>query len=313
MKMNVKMIVAALCAVGVLAPLQQAYADTITPPAITPPAANPGSPTVPTPSTVNYSVNVTLPGGTAQTVTFQYVTAANGTTSWVTPAGWTYFPSALGANYTTAEFRTTASGTSYGITLTANPAAAGQAASFSPAVGALTTAAPSVGATMNGTPVSTSLFGAATATGTVTGVGSVTAPLIAGTPTTLPVGATGVVVTPGATPVSVTPTGATPVPGSAGGTITVSSTATNNAIVYGQYVVTIPQTDTPPGTGTVAGTVAGSTGSFNSSGINISGVTGTASYNTLTGVTTTTTSLTPGFNVNGNGNTMIGCAGSNTG
>ena len=63
MKMNVRIIVAALSAVGLIAPVQQALADTITPPAITPPAANPNPPTIPSTNTVTYPVTVTLHRG----------------------------------------------------------------------------------------------------------------------------------------------------------------------------------------------------------------------------------------------------------
>ena len=72
MKMNVRIIVAALSAVGLIAPVQQALADTITPPAVTPPAANPNPPTIPATNTVTYPVTVTLPGGSAQTINFTY-------------------------------------------------------------------------------------------------------------------------------------------------------------------------------------------------------------------------------------------------
>src|SRR6185503_10705685 len=154
---------------------------------------------------VTYPVTVTLPGGSAQTLNFTYNSA---TQSWTTPTGWTFVPSPLGSNNTTAEFRTVSGGTTYGITLTANPPSAGAAASFSPALGTITVAPPSVGATVNGVPVASTLLGASTATGTVVGVGTATAPLVAGTPTTLPVGATGVTVTAGA-PIVISPATAT--------------------------------------------------------------------------------------------------------
>ena len=54
MKMNVKMIVAALCAVGVVAPLQQAFADTFGPPVLVPPTAQ--TPATPDVYTVTYPV-----------------------------------------------------------------------------------------------------------------------------------------------------------------------------------------------------------------------------------------------------------------
>jgi hypothetical protein len=267
-----------------VAPVQQALADTITPPAVTPPLANPNPPTIPATNTVTYPVTVTLPGGSPQSLNFTYNSS---TQSWSTPAGWTFVPSPLGAGDTTAEFRTTVGGTSYGITLTATPASAGATPSFAPALGAVTVAPPSVGATVNGVAVSSSVLGASTASGTIVGVGNATAPLVAGTPTTLPVGATGVTVTAGA-PIVISPTTATASPGSAGGSITVTSGSAANAtpITVGQYVVTIPTTPTPPGNTSVTGTIAGSSGSFGPGGISIQGISGTASYNTLTGVTT---------------------------
>ena len=54
MKTNVKIIVAALCAVGVVAPLQQALADTFGPPTLVPPTAQ--TPATPATYTVTYPV-----------------------------------------------------------------------------------------------------------------------------------------------------------------------------------------------------------------------------------------------------------------
>src|SRR5450759_5296275 len=111
MKTNVKLIVAALCAVGLIAPLQQALADTITPPAIVPPTAQ--TPTAPATYTVTYPVTVTLTGQAAQTVNFIY----NGQTGqWTAPAGWTY-TGQLNQNQNTAVFSTTSGGVTYGLSL----------------------------------------------------------------------------------------------------------------------------------------------------------------------------------------------------
>src|SRR3954451_4799525 len=111
MKMNAKLIVAALCAVGIVAPLQQALADTITPPAVVPPTAQ--TPTTPTTYTVTYPVTVTLTGQAPQTVNFVY----NGATgAWTAPAGWTY-SGQLNQNANTATFTTTQGGVTYGVAL----------------------------------------------------------------------------------------------------------------------------------------------------------------------------------------------------
>ena len=83
MKMNIKVIVAALSAAGVIAPLS-AMADTITPAAPVPPVAQSVAPAN---YTVSYPVTVALVGGGVSNVTFTY--AANGTWTSSDPA-WTY-------------------------------------------------------------------------------------------------------------------------------------------------------------------------------------------------------------------------------
>jgi hypothetical protein len=128
MKMNVKMIVAALCAVGVVAPLQHAFADTITPPTVVPPTAQ--TPTAPATYTVTYPVTVTLTGQAPQTVNFIY----NGQTGvWTAPAGWTY-SGQLNQNQNTATFTTTSGGVTYGVALSSTGPSG-----FTPTQGAQTT------------------------------------------------------------------------------------------------------------------------------------------------------------------------------
>ena len=53
-------------------------------------------------------------------------------------------------------------------------------------------------------------------------------------------------------------------------------------------------------------------GGLLSEGMAIGPITGTATYNTTTGVTTANPVFTAGFNVNANGNTQIGCATANS-
>ena len=136
MKTNVKMIVAALCAAGVVAPLQQAFADTFGPPTLVPPTAQ--TPAAPATYTVTYPVTVTLTGGTPTVVNFTY----NGATGlWTAPAGWTY-TGTLNQNANTAVFSTTSGGVTYGVALSSTGPNG-----FVPTQGALTTNPPSVGVT----------------------------------------------------------------------------------------------------------------------------------------------------------------------
>src|SRR5438128_959202 len=145
MKMKVRMIVAALCAVGVVAP---AVADTITPTTVVPPLAQPVS--AQTTYTVTYPVTVQLTGGQPQTVNFVYSCAAasGGTTCGFTPpAGWTQ-TSVLNQNSNTVTFSTTQGNVTYGIAISAT------GAGFSPAQGTTpTTVPPSVGVALTNVPV----------------------------------------------------------------------------------------------------------------------------------------------------------------
>ncbi len=300
MKMKTKVLVAALTAAGVIAPF--ANADTITPPATVPPQAQ--NPAVSNVYTVTYPVTVTLAGGSPQNVSFTY--NSNGT--WSAPAGWTYAGN-LNQNANTAVFTTTSGGVQNGVALSSTGAN-----QFVPAVGSpATTNPPSVGVNLNNNAVTGAVlsgFGAATATGTVTGVGQTTAPLN-GAPATAqligvgsggaPVGTVSV-----GTPISVNPSTATSPVGNAGGAVTVNSNQPNQSIGWGQYTATVPTTNTPAGTSTINGTIAGSSGSVGANGIFLNNITGTATYNTGTGVVQASPTQTATFSVLPNGNTAIG-------
>lgn len=298
MNTKVKLIVAALSAAGVIAPLP-ALADTITPLVTT---LTPQSPVVGNTYVVSYPVIVTLAGGTPQALTFSY----NADGSWTTPAGWSYDAS-LNPNANTAVFTTTSGTTEYGIAISSTGTT-----QFTPGIGApSTTVPPSVGVVNLNRPVAGSALGwaGATATGTVNGVGITTAPL-AGAPAVVQiigVGAGGApvgVATIGA-PVS-TPTTGTSGPGSAGGSVAVNSNLPNQSIGWGEYTATFPTTPTPSGTASVSGTIAGSSGSVGADGIFLNNITGTASYNTTTGVISATPVETSTFSVMPNGDTHIG-------
>ena len=69
MKMKVKILVAALGAAGLIAPLSQALADTITGPIVIPPLAQSANPES---YAVTYPVTVTLSGGSPQALSFKY-------------------------------------------------------------------------------------------------------------------------------------------------------------------------------------------------------------------------------------------------
>ena len=306
MKTNVKIIVAALCTAGLIAP-PLAMADTISSPAVAPVAQS----VVPGTYTVTYPVTVALAGGAPQSLNFVY--NSNGT--WTAPAGWT-FNGYLNPSNNTAVFTTGSGATAYGVSLSST----GQT-QFNPGQTGAVTTPPSFGTAPANTPVTgTALpgWGAATATGTVVGKGQTSATLVgAGAVAQIigvgqggaPVGTVAV-----GAPIAVNPASATSAVGNAAGSVVVNSNQANNSVGYGSYTVTIPQTNTPNPTAAVSGTVAGNGAAFGAAnGLNIGTITGTASYNPNTGVITATPVFTAGFSVNPSGNTQIGCAGANTG
>jgi hypothetical protein len=313
MNMKVKAVTAALAAAGIIGVTQSALADTINPTTVNPPAAQ--SPVPPSGYTVTYPVTVSLTGGTPQTINFVY---DGSTGQWTAPAGWSYDAS-LNPNANTAVFTTTANGVAYGVALSSTGAT-----QFVPSAGTpATTVGPSVGATVTNSAVTSSLSGfgsTTTANGSITGNGQTTGPLVPAPAVAqiigvgsggAPVGTVCVDNAAGppacsAGPIVVNPTTGTSAVGNAGGTITVNSNQPNQSIGWGTYTVAIPTTDTPAGTGTVAGTVAGSSGSVGASGIFLNNITGSASYNTATGVTTANPVQTSTFSVTPNGNTAIG-------
>ena len=85
MKMNVKILIAALGAAGLVTSVQPALADTITGPIVVP--AQPQS-VAPGVYTVTYPVTVTLTGGTPTPVNFIY--ASDGTWTSSDNANWAY-------------------------------------------------------------------------------------------------------------------------------------------------------------------------------------------------------------------------------
>jgi len=300
MKMKVKLVVAALSAAGVIAPMTT-LADTISPPTLVPPTAQ--SPAIGNTYSVSYPVTVTLAGGTPQALTFTY----NSDGTWSAPSGWTYDAS-LNPNANTAVFTTTSGGVPYGIAISSTGTN-----QFMPGIGTpATTNPPSVGLNVANAPVTGTSIGGwsgATASGAIAGVGITTAPLNGAGAVVQIIG-----VGSGGAPVgtatigspTTTPSTATSGPGSAGGTITVNSNQPNQSIGWGQYTVTIPTTSTPSGTGSVSGMVAGTSGSVGAGGIYVNNISGTASYNTTTGVVTASPTETAVFGVDTSGNTSIG-------
>jgi hypothetical protein len=307
MKANVRMkiITAALCTAGLIsAPL--AVADTINGTLVPPLPQS----VVPTDYTVTYPVTVAIVGQGVQNLSFVY----NGATGvWTAPPGYTYDAS-LNPNANTAVFTTVQGGVAYGVALSSTGAT-----QFVPGQTGGVTVPPSVGTVAVNTVVTNTTlpgFAAATANGAVIGKGQTTATLV-GAPIVAQIigvgqGGTPVGTAVPGTPIAVDPGNAQSAVGSASGAVTVNSNQPVQAVGYGSYTATFPTTATPPGTASVAGTISGNGGSFSSSGINIGPISGTASYNTLTGVVTASPVFTAGFSVNANGNTQIGCAGANT-
>ena len=298
MKTNVKVIVAALCTAGLISP-PLAFADTISAPPVAPVAQS----VVPGTYTVTYPVTITLAGGAPQVLNFIY--NSNGT--WTAPPGYT-FSGYLNPSNNTAVFVTGSGATAYGVSISSTGTT-----QFIPGQTGAVTVPPSVGTAPAGTLVTGTVlpgFAAATATGTVVGNGQTTATLVpAGALSQLiGVGSGGVPVGTAVTgaPITVVPTSATSPVGNAAGSVLVNSNQAAQAIGWGQYTVTVPLTPAPAGTTTVNGTVAGSSGSVGASGIRINNISGTATYNTLTGVINATPTETAVFSVDTSGNTAIG-------
>lgn len=298
--MKARILVAALTAAGLMSGLPQASADVITPPSVVPPQPNPTTP-LPAGYTVTYPVNVTIAG---QATNFN-ATFNGQTGQWTTSnTNWVYQGPQAG-NLNTAVFATTVSGTTYNVVVTDGTT------QFVPGLGApSTTSPPSVGVNLSNTPVTSSTlpgFTGATASGQVTGIGITTTTILPQTATVATVGSPAGVSVSLAGPAIATPTTATSGPGSASGSVAVNSNSATNQVSFGSYTVNIPTTPTPAGTTTVNGTITGTGGSLSSTGINIGNITGTATYNALTGVITANPVITNGFNVNQAGNVAIGC------
>jgi hypothetical protein len=302
MKMQVKAIVLALGAAGLVTAMQPALADKILPPTLVEAAAQPVAPGV---YTVKYPVEVKLTGGTAQSLDFVY----NSDGTWTTPAGWTY-AGPLNNDQNTALFNTVApDGTKYGIALSSKGST-----QFVPGQKDAVVTPPSRGLTVDKKPVTDTVltgFGLATATGKIDGTGITTATLV-GAPASVQV----IGLNPGGLPVgeakvldalvSVDPTSATASPGYAVGAVKVNSNQPNQSIGWGEYTVTVPKTPTPVGTTTVNGTVLGSSGSVGANGIYINKISGDATYNTGTGEILAAPTEKAVFSVDTDGNTAIG-------